>query len=165
MYYIAYKAIGIVHSPYLVPEGTPIQTAASRENAADDIASIEIFHEFARGLKDLEGFSHIYVLFHMHLAKKEDLLVTPFLDKHLRGVFATRSPQRPNPVGISVVRLEKIEDNYLYIRNHDIIDCTPVIDIKPYVPSFDVHHADKFGWLEKNIQKMHDAIDDGRFNN
>jgi tRNA-Thr(GGU) m(6)t(6)A37 methyltransferase TsaA len=164
MYYIAYKAIGIVHSPYLTAEGTPIQPAASRENAVDDLASIEIFHEFARGLKDLEGFSHICVLFHMHLAKKEDLLVTPFLDKHLRGVFATRSPQRPNPIGLSVVRLERIEDNYLYIRNHDIIDCTPVLDIKPYVPSFDVHDTHKYGWLEKNIQKMHNTVDDGRFN-
>ena len=163
MYYIAYKAIGIVHSPHLVPEGTPIQPAASREDLNDDLASIEIFHEFAKGLKDLDGFSHIYILFHMHLAKKEELLVTPFLDTHLRGVFATRSPARPNPIGLSVVRLEKIEDNYLYIRNHDMIDCTPVLDIKPYVPSFDVHDAAKFGWLEKNIRKMHGTVDDGRF--
>ena len=163
MYYVAYKAIGIVHSPYLTPEGTPIQPAASREDLNDDLASIEIFHEFSRGLKDLDGFSHIYVLFHMHLAKKESLLVTPFLDNHLRGVFATRSPERPNPIGLSVVRLEKIEDNYLYFRNHDMIDCTPVLDIKPYVPSFDMFKVNKSGWLEKNIHKLSDITDDGRF--
>ncbi|MGV8091230.1 MAG: tRNA (N6-threonylcarbamoyladenosine(37)-N6)-methyltransferase TrmO [Mangrovibacterium sp.] len=163
MYYIAYKAVGIVHSSFTGSPGTPIQPAASRENQADDLASIEIFHEFARGLKDLDGFSHIYVLFHMHLAKKEDLLVTPFLDTQLHGVFATRSPERPNPIGLSVVRLEKIEDNLLYIRNHDIIDCTPVLDIKPYVPAFDVFDVDKYGWLEKNIHRMRHTVDDGRF--
>lgn len=163
MYYIAYKAIGIVHSFLKEPKGTPIQPSATQGSPNEHDASIELFQDYAKGLKDLNGFSHIYVLFHMHLAKKESLLVTPFLDTHLHGVFATRSPERPNPIGLSVVRLERIDENYLYIKNHDIIDGTPVLDIKPYVPGFDVFEVDKYGWLEKNIHKLKHTTDDGRF--
>ena len=156
---ITYYPIGIVHSPFRIPEGTPIQP-----NAAKDIrATIEIFQEYSPGLTDLEGFSHIFVLFHMHLAKSKSLLVIPFLDTEQHGVFATRSPGRPNPIGMSVVELEKIENNLLFVKNIDILDGTPVLDIKPYIPDFDIHKINKIGWVEKNVHQLDYQKDDGRF--
>lgn len=157
---VEYQSIGIVHSPFKTPEGTPIQSGASGGNA---FATIEIFPEFAEGLKDLGGFSHIYVLFHLHLAKSKSLIVTPFLDTKKHGIFATRSPGRPNTIGLSVVCLEKVEGNILHIRNVDILDGSPVLDIKPYLPQFDVFETTKNGWLEKNAHKMTQTVDDGRF--
>ena len=156
---ITYHAIGIVHSHFTAPEGTPIQPAAGK----DVQATIEIFPDYVKGLIDLNGFSHIYVLFHMHLAKSKSLLVTPFLDTEQHGVFATRSPGRPNPIGLSVVQLEKIESNILHVKNIDIIDGSPVLDIKPYIPAFDVHEVYSSGWFEKNIHKLNTQKDDGRF--
>jgi len=157
---ITYQPIGIVHSAFKTAVGTPIQPSAAQGTEA----IIEIFPEFAEGITDLEGFSHIYILFHCHLITKKELMVVPFLDTNPHGVFATRSPGRPNPIGISVVHLEKVENNKLYVRNIDILDGSPVLDIKPYLPAFDVHEADKIGWLEKNVLKMNDTKDDGRFN-
>lgn len=114
-------------------------------------------------MKDLEGFSHIILLYHFHLAAECSLLVKPFLDAELRGVFATRSPSRPNPIGLSVVRLVGVEANILHIQDVDIIDGTPLLDIKPYVPDFDVRKVECFGWLENNIHKLLNTKDDGRF--
>lgn len=159
MHNITYHSIGIVHSPFLKPEGTPIQPAASKNSEA----IIEIFPEFVEGLRDLEHFSHIYVLFHLHLAEKKDLTVIPFLDTAPHGVFATRSPGRPNAIGISVVYLDRIEDNKLYVRNIDILNGSPVLDIKPYIPRFDVFETTKNGWFEKNVHKLDSQKDDGRF--
>lgn len=156
---ISYKPIGIVHSPFTKPEGTPIQSAVSKNSEA----VIEIYPEFEEGLRDLEHFSHIYILFHLHLAEKKELTVIPFLDTTPHGVFATRSPGRPNAIGISVVCLNKIEGNKLYIKNIDILDGSPVLDIKPYIPQFDVFETTKNGWFEKNIHKMKSQKDDGRF--
>lgn len=130
---IKYKQIGIVHSPFKKPRGTPIQPSAAR----DAEAVVEIFSEYVGGLKDLEGFSHIILIYHLHLSKKYSLEVIPFMDTKLRGVFATRAPSRPNPIGISIVRLDKVEKDKLYIRDIDIIDGTPLLDIKPYVVDFD----------------------------
>jgi tRNA-Thr(GGU) m(6)t(6)A37 methyltransferase TsaA len=118
---ITYKPVGIVHSGFKIPEGTPIQPAASN----GDSATIEIYPEYLEGLKDLDGFSHIYVIFHLHQITKHPLTVIPFLDTEPRGVFATRSPGRPNPIGISVVKLIKIEGPVIYIQNHDILDGSP----------------------------------------
>lgn len=157
---IEYNAIGIVHSPFKKPEGTPIQPVVEIE---ETFATIELFPEYAEGLKDLEGFSHIYILFHLHLSKKQPLLVIPFLDNEYHGVFATRSPGRPNSIGLSVVKLEKIEGNLLTVKNPDMLDGSPVLDIKPYVSEFDAIKTTKNGWLEKNIHKMRHIRDDGRF--
>jgi len=156
---IHYKPIGIVHSPFKEPEGTPIQPAG----AAGIGARIELFAEYAKGLKDLNGFSHIILIFHFHLSKKGLLRVKPYMDSKVRGVFATRSPSRPNPIGISVVRLVKIEENILYIQDVDIVDGTPLLDIKPYVPDFEVREPVKVGWLKKRLSRFSTSRDDGRF--
>ena len=124
---------------------------------------VEIFPEYVEGLDDLEGFSHIILIYHFHLAKKTQLKVRPYMDAKVHGVFATRAPSRPNPIGISIVRLIKIEKNVLYVRDIDILDGTPLLDIKPYVPEFDIRTVDKIGWLEKNVNKLSSSKDDGRF--
>ena len=156
---IEYCPIGIIHSPYSTPKGTPIQPSAVRGNEG----KIEIFPEFAEGLEDLAGFSHIFLIYHFHLSKKFSLKVKPFLDDTRRGLFATRAPSRPNPIGISVVRLVDIHESTLRIQNLDVLDGTPLLDIKPYVPQFDVYPVEKIGWIEKKIRKIKDAADDGRF--
>ena len=156
---IKYRPIGIIHSPFKDIEGMPIQpTGAARIKG-----TIEIFPEFAKGLKDLEGFSHIILLYHFHKVKESKLIVTPFMDSRLRGIFSTRAPKRPNPIGLSVVRLTGVEQNILHIGNVDIIDSTPLLDIKPYVPEFDVHKAESIGWLHKAKGKIKNKKSDDRF--
>jgi tRNA-Thr(GGU) m(6)t(6)A37 methyltransferase TsaA len=156
---IRYEPIGIIHSPFKVPSGTPIQSAVSQSIEG----TVEIFPEYVEGLADLEGFSHIYLIFHFHLSRAYFLKVTPFLDNQLHGVFGTRAPARPNPIGISIVRLVRREGSTLYIRDVDIVDGTPLLDIKPYVPEFDTRDVERIGWLEKQVHKLHTATDDGRF--
>ncbi|MEX2706952.1 MAG: tRNA (N6-threonylcarbamoyladenosine(37)-N6)-methyltransferase TrmO [Candidatus Freyrarchaeum guaymaensis] len=156
---IKYKPIGIIHSPFKEPKGIPIQPTAAK--GVDGI--VEVFPEYAEGLKDLEGFSHIILIYHFHLIKKSSLKVKPYMDNQLHGVFSTRAPSRPNPIGISIVRLTTIERNTLHIQDVDIVDGTPLLDIKPYVPEFDVRAVDKIGWLEKNVNKLPTSKDDGRF--
>ncbi len=156
---IEYRPIGIVHSPFKEPKGTPIQP-----KAAEGIeGTVEVFSEYVEGMKDLGGFSHIILIYHFHLCKRSLLQVKPFMDDQMHGVFATRAPSRPNPIGISVVRLEKVDGNILYIKDVDIVDGTPLLDIKPYVPEFDVRVVEKIGWLEKNVKKLPTSRDDGRF--
>jgi tRNA-Thr(GGU) m(6)t(6)A37 methyltransferase TsaA len=154
-----YRPIGIIHSPHKTPEGTPIQPTGAR----DVEGSIEVFPEYAAGLADLAGFSHIILLYHFHLSKKFSLKVKPFLDNQKRGLFATRAPSRPNPIGLSVVRLMGITEGNLRVQDVDVIDGTPLLDIKPYVPEFDVREVDQIGWIEKNTRKIKDTVDDGRF--
>ena len=158
---INYKPIGIIHSQFKKPEGTPIQPTVAK----DAKGTVEILPEYAEGLKDIEGFSHIILIYHFHLSKKSLLKVKPFMDDQIHGVFSTRAPSRPNPIGISIVRLIRIEKNILYIQDVDILYGTPLLDIKPYVPEFDVRAADKKGWLEKNVSKLPTSKDDGRFQN
>jgi len=156
---INYKPIGIIRSPFKEAKGTPIQSVAAQEI----VGTIEVAPEYVAGLKDIEGFSHLILLYHFHLITESSLLVKPFLDNELHGIFATRSPSRPNPIGISVVRLSKVEGNILYIKDVDTIDGTPLLDIKPYVPEFDIRETDKTGWFAKNIHKLSHTKDDGRF--
>ena len=158
---IKYKPIGIIHSPFKKPEGTPIQPAAAKGVGG----TVEVFQEYSEGLQDLDGFSHIILVYHFHLSKKPSLRVRPYMEDKFHGVFATRAPSRPNPIGISVVRLQKIEGNVIYIQDVDIIDGTHLLDIKPYVPEFDVRSVDRIGWLEKNVHKLPKSKDDGRFYN
>ncbi|HHF52813.1 MAG TPA: tRNA (N6-threonylcarbamoyladenosine(37)-N6)-methyltransferase TrmO [candidate division WOR-3 bacterium] len=156
---IKYIPIGIIHTPFREPKGTPIQPAAARGVCG----TVEIFPEYIEGLKDLEGFSHIILIYHFHLSKGVLLKVKPFMDNELRGVFATRAPSRPNPIGISVVRLIQIKGNVLHVKDVDIVDGTPLLDIKPYVPEFDVKECKRIGWLDGRIHKLSKSKDDGRF--
>ena len=159
MHEIKYNPIGIIHSPFKEPKGTPIQPAGAK----DIKGTVEVFLEYAEGLKDVEGFSHIILIYHFHLSRGASLKAKPYLDNEERGIFAIRGPRRPNSIGISVVRLVRIEENILHIKDLDIIDGTPLLDIKPYVPAFDIHEVTKTGWLEKNVHKLPTLKDDGRF--
>lgn len=154
-----YHPIGVIHSPFKTPAGTPIQPTA----ASGVKGEIEVFPEYIDGLADLAGFSHIFLLYHFHLSKKFRLRVKPFLDDKMRGLFATRAPSRPNPIGLSIVRLMGIQNNSLRIEDVDVVDGTPLLDIKPYVPQFDVRRVRKIGWLEKTKVKLEETKDDGRF--
>lgn len=156
---IKFVPIGIIHTPFSTPEGTPIQP----KGAAGVEGMVEVYPEYVEGLADLQGFSHIFLIYHFHLAKPFTLRVEPFLDNKSHGLFATRAPSRPNPVGLSVVELIDIDKGRLHIRDIDVIDKTPLLDIKPYVPDFDVRKATKIGWLEKKTKKIKKTIDDGRF--
>ncbi len=151
------EIIGVVHSPFKEPKGTPIQPTAAK----DVKGTIEIKSEFAAGLSDLEGFSHIIVLFSFHLSKSYDLKVKPFIDDNLRGVFATRAPKRPSQIGLSIVKLDKIAGSTLHITGVDMLDATPVLDIKPYLPMLNPQGEIKTGWLE-NISHnfQHKKADD-----
>ena len=153
------RPIGIIRSPYKETEGTPIQTTGAKGVGG----TAEIVPECAEGLRDLEGFSHIILIYHFHLSKGYSLTVKPFLDDTPRGVFATRAPKRPNAIGISVVRLVKIEGTTLYIEDVDIVDSTPLLDIKPYVPAFDAKEAERIGWLAGRAEKAAETDADERF--
>lgn len=155
---ISYKPIGIIHTPFKTKEGMPIQPAG----AAGIRGTVELKREFTEGLLDLEGFSHIILIYHFHQSDGFDLKVTPFLDDKAHGVFSTRAPKRPNPVGISVVKLKCISDNILEIENVDMLDGTPLLDIKPYIPAFDVYEVEKTGWMKNNIS-LKDFKSDNRF--
>ena len=141
---IVYRPIGILHTPFRDLAGMPIQPTGE----ASAPGTAQIFPAFTDGLKDLEGFSHVILLYHLHQVRRTDLRVVPFLDSEARGVFATRAPTRPNPIGLSVVRLLGVEGNVLHLGNVDILDGTPLLDIKPYVPAFDRPKRARAGWLE-----------------
>lgn len=156
---IIFRPIGVVRSPHAAPAGTPVQPSAAKGIPA----TVEIYPEFADGLKDLDGFSHIYLLCHFHKAGAFKLTVIPFLDDTPRGVFATRAPSRPNALGLSIVRLDRVHGLVLHIRDVDILDGTPVLDIKPYVPEFDQRDNVRCGWMQGRLQGLDKARDDGRF--
>lgn len=156
---IIFKPIGIIHSTYTEPKGTPIQPPAATQNSG----TIELLPEYVDGLKDLDGFSHIILLYHFHRSKPSGLIVKPFMDKRSHGVFAMRGPSRPNPIGLSVVRLINIKENILTIQDVDIINGTPLLDIKPFVPAFDHRTVNRIGWLTDQIHNLSKTTDDGRF--
>jgi tRNA-Thr(GGU) m(6)t(6)A37 methyltransferase TsaA len=156
---VRYKPIGVINSPFKIPQNVPIQTAAAKGIKG----SVELTREYVESLKDLERFSHIILICHFHRPKVYSLLVKQYLDENLRGVFSTRASSRPNPIGLSIVRLTKVEKNILYIQDVDFIDGTPVLYIKPYVSKFGRRETTKIGWLEKSIKKMASISDDGRF--
>ncbi len=156
---IEFSPIGYVRSPFKEPSGVPIQTRAG----SDIEGSIEILDEYVEGLSDLDGFSHIIVITYFHKSKDYDLLVTPFLDDVKRGVFSTRAPRRPNPIGLHLVRLVSIEGNNLNILDIDMIDGTPVLDIKPYIPQGDERTDARIGWLEGKLQRFLSEYADDRF--
>jgi tRNA-Thr(GGU) m(6)t(6)A37 methyltransferase TsaA len=154
------KTIGVIHSPYRDVQGAPIQPSGARGSKGE----IVVDKAYEPGLKDLEGFSHLILLYHFHLCNKEQLTVTPFLDKTEHGVFATRAPTRPNHIGVSIVRLNSREKNTLNILDVDVLDGTPLLDIKPLVPGFDLPEQEiKVGWLEQKAQKASELRADERF--
>jgi len=151
------KPIGIIHTPYKKDGEAPHQAYKSKE-----VGEIEVFKEYEGGLKDVEGFSHLIILYMFHKSvkrsvKKEHylnsfgLLVKPYLDDTPRGLFATRSPNRPNPIGLTIVELLERTGNILKVRGIDMLDGTPLLDIKPYVPKFDQKNNVKIGWLEGKV--------------
>jgi tRNA-Thr(GGU) m(6)t(6)A37 methyltransferase TsaA len=137
----------------------PLQAVAVQ----DDEARIEIHPPLQAGLRDLDGFSHIIVVSHLHRSTAGGLEVVPFLDDTPRGVFATRSPRHPNPIGLSIVRLLQVKGSTLHVSGLDLLDGTPILDIKPYVPTIDQAEADRIGWLEGRVAAFHTSRADDRF--
>ena len=159
---IEYQPIGIIHSPFETVNGMPIQPCG----AAGIQGTVEIFRRFRQGLKDIDGFSHIILIYHFHRSddcSRRGLLVTPFLDNVEHGVFATRAPRRPNNIGLSVVRLIGINECTLTIEGVDVLDGTPLLDIKPYVPDFDTPDVTNVGWIEKAHKSARSCKADDRF--
>ena len=142
---IEYQPIGFLHSPHQTTSGTPIQPSRARGIEG----TIEIAEEYAEALTDLDGFSHIILICHLHKAAGFKLKVVPYLDTELRGLFATRAPSRPNPIGLSIVRLLGVDGRVLRIEGVDLLDGTPVLDIKPYVREFDEQTEIRCGWLDE----------------
>lgn len=154
-----YTPIGIVHSPHTDLAGMPIQPTG----AEGVQGTIVVRPEFSAGLKDLHEFSHIILIYAFHRSSGYSLQVTPFMDTVERGVFATRAPKRPNSIGLSVVKLIDILDNIIRIENVDLLDGTPLLDIKPYVPAFDAYSSAKAGWLDRSSRKAGSTKSDKRF--
>lgn len=145
---IIMKPIGVIHSPYKEAEGMPIQGTFKPEVEA----WVELKAEYSMGLAGLEGFSHAIILYYFHKSSTEQIQGRPFLEDQMHGIFAIRSPHRPNHIGLSVVRIRRIEGNKLYFKEVDVLDGTPVLDIKPYVEYFDVRDNVVSGWLDKHFR-------------
>jgi tRNA-Thr(GGU) m(6)t(6)A37 methyltransferase TsaA len=156
---IRYRPVGTIHSPFAEPAGAPIQPVAA--NTAE--GSVEVLPELEAALQDLAGFSHIILLYHFDRACSFAPLVTPFLDRAPHGVFATRVPSRPNAIGLSVVELLEVRGTTLRVRGIDVLDGTPLLDVKPYVAEFDARSPSRSGWLEHNAARAGVMRDDGRF--
>jgi len=146
---ITYIPIGIIHSPHEITEETPAQPVYAKGIKG----KVEVFPEYLEGLNDLEHFSHIYLIYHFHKSTKVELTVKPFLDDNYRGLFSTRTPWRPNSIGFSIVKLLKRQDNLLFIEDVDILNGTPLLDIKPYVHRFDKIDVTKCGWQDNIDEK------------
>ncbi len=156
---ITYNRIGTIHTPFSNLEGMPIQPSGARDVAG----TIILQPQYEAGLRDLEGFSHIFLLYHFHLSSGYRLTVTPYLDTVERGLFATRAPRRPNPIGLSIVRLTGIDGWTLHIKDVDMADGTPLLDIKPWVPRFDTRADAQAGWLDKLQDRSRRVRSDHRF--
>ena len=159
---IEFDIIRTIHSPFKELEGMPIQPTGAKGIEG----KICLKDEFKPGLKDIDGFSHLILIYHLHKTNGNALEVKPFMDNKTHGVFATRSPKRPNNIGMTTVKLDKVEDDILYISNVDILDGTPLLDIKPYVPQlFEDTLVDdiKIGWFETKHQKAKNQKADDRF--
>jgi tRNA-Thr(GGU) m(6)t(6)A37 methyltransferase TsaA len=146
---IEFRPIGLINTLHTRSGNAPIQPSRARGIQG----TVEVYDDYVEGLADLEGFSHIILLYHLHKASGYKLRVKPFLDHQKRGLFATRSPWRPNPIGLSVVRLVKVEGSTLTIEDVDMLDQTPLLDIKPYVPEFDRPPDVRLGWLEAALKR------------
>lgn len=152
--------IGMIYTPFKSLEDMPIQPAGARGVEG----TIVLRPGLASGLRDLDGFSHLILIYHFHKAVGHDLEVVPFLDKTPRGLFATRAPRRPNPIGLSVVRLMRVEGETVHVEDIDVLDTTPLLDLKPYVPAFDTPEGRvRTGWLEQSGSRARQVRSDDRF--
>jgi tRNA (adenine37-N6)-methyltransferase len=158
---IEFTSIGTIHSPFTTLVGMPIQPSA----AVGIQGFIELNKKLESALMDLDGFSHLYLIYYFHLSKTFKLKVKPFLEDQPHGLFSTRAPNRPNQIGLSVVKLISIKKNILYIENVDIIDGTPLLDIKPYVKQMEPTQNLRIGWLEKHTALVNSKKSDKRFIN
>lgn len=156
---IIFRAIGVIHTPFSDTKGMPIQPSGAQGVRG----TVEIAAEFEAGLKDLDGFSYIMLIYHFHLYSGYELEVVPFMDDTLRGVFATRAPKRPNAIGVSVVRLLNVKGPVLEVEDLDVVDGTPLLDIKPFVPDIDNREGGRSGWLTEKAVKMRSRRADDRF--
>jgi len=152
-------SIGNIHSPYRDAANMPIQPPG----AAGVAGTVTVDEKYQEGLKDIDGFSHLILIYHFHLSHGFSLKVMPFMDNVAHGVFATRAPRRPNPIGMSIVRLVRVEGSLLHIEDVDIVDGTPLLDLKPYVPLFDSRQDVKTGWLSDTCKSVFQARADERF--
>jgi len=152
------RPVGVVRSRFTQAAGMPIQTTG----APDEPGRVEVFPEFAPGLRDIEGFDYLILITRLHAGESEKLEVVPFLDDASHGVFATRAPARPNRLGLSIVRLTAVEGATLHFSGNDMMDGTPVLDIKPYVPRFDVRETQRVGWFGARLDRLPDARSDDR---
>ena len=156
---ITYRPIGIIHTPFTTPKETPIQPKYA-EGAKGRIILDEAY---AEGVADVDGFSHITLIYHLHRSEGYQLKVVPYLDTEERGLFATRAPRRPNAIGISVVVLERVDGNVLHIANVDMLDGTPLLDIKPYVEGFVGDTPVRTGWIGRARHERAEGRADDRF--
>ncbi len=154
-----FRSIGLIRTPFATIEGTPIQSVS----AVGVAGWIDLEPSLADGLADIEGFSHLILLYHLHRAAPARLTVTPFLDDRPHGIFATRSPTRPNAIGLSTVRLVGVSGSRLDILDVDMIDRSPLLDIKPYVPAFDDRAGARIGWFTGRLDHLAEARSDDRF--
>ena len=154
---ITISPIGVVHSSLTDADGAPIQPVFAEASKA----VVEVYEPYREGLKDLEGFERIWLIYWFHKATQSTLLVKPYLDTSERGLFSTRAPCRPNPIGISAVRLLSIEDGRIHVADVDILDGSPLLDIKPYVSRFDCYEVKRNGWIDEVRDSR--GIADGRF--
>ncbi len=155
---IELRPIGVIRTQYSKSNGTPIQAAMS-----DSVGTIELHPEFVDGLSTLETFSHLILLYWFHKAQPPKMQVRPYLDQKPHGVFATRAPARPNPIGLSIVELLEIDGGTIRFRGADMLDWTPLLDIKPFVPKFDGVSDASSGWLADFLQDRSQVIADDRF--
>ena len=156
---ITFTPIGTIHTPFTSLDGMPIQPSGAREVRGE----IVLMPQYEEGLRDLDGFSHIILLYHFHRSKGYRLTVKPFLDNVNRGLFSTRAPRRPNPIGLSIVRLLRIDVTTLYVQGADMLDGTPLLDIKPWVPVFDGCENTRAGWLDEKQKDSRALKSDRRF--
>lgn len=147
---VVFKSIGVIHTPFKTAENMPIQGALRYDIKGE----IELYPEFVKGLKDVEGFSHLITVYYFNLVNDYSLTSCPFLDDSPRGIFSIRGPRRPNPVGITIVKNLKIDDNIIKIAGIDMVDNTPLLDIKPYFPKVDSFPEATTGWMKDKLSKF-----------
>ncbi len=155
-----FKPIGIISTPFKSKSGVPIQGVFDKKSRGQ----VEVYEEYVQGLKDIEGFSHLILIYVFNQSEGYDLLCRPYMEDVTHGVFSMRAPKRPNPIGFSVVRLEKREGNILQLSEIDILDRTPLLDIKPFVPNFDHRENAEVGWMADSFNdKDHRKVSNDRF--
>lgn len=154
-----FSPIGYIRTPYTELTDMPIQPKGAQEVTG----SIEFLEEYTEGLRDLDGFSHVYLIYYLHKASRSALTVVPFMDTVERGIFSTRSPLHPNHIGLSLVELTGVHDNIVHLKGVDVLDNTPLLDLKPYIESFDYVENSRSGWMQGSRKEVAEKRSDNRF--